>query len=92
MVQYYCDIWEKRSHFLAPLTDLVGECGHTKVTKKNKTKKKPWYWSEVHQTAFEEIKKVMARDIMLSYHDYSQPFEVYTGASALQLGVVIVQN
>ncbi len=58
MVQYHRDIWEKRSHLLAPLTDLVGECGHTKVTKKNKTKKKPWYWSEVHQTAFEEIKKL----------------------------------
>ena len=34
MVQYYHDIWEKRSHLLAPLTDLVGECGHTKVIKK----------------------------------------------------------
>ena len=39
MVQYYHDILEKRSHLLAPLTDLVGECGHTKVTRKNKTKK-----------------------------------------------------
>ena len=92
MVQYYRDIWEKRSHLLAPLTDLVGECGHTKVTKKNKTKKKPWYWSEVHQTAFEEIKKMLARDTMLAYLDYSKPFEVYTDASALQLGAVIVQN
>ncbi len=55
MVQYYRDIWEKRPNMLAPLTDLVGECGHTKVTKKNKTKKKPWYWSEVNHTAFEEI-------------------------------------
>ncbi len=25
---------------LAPLTDLVGECGETKITKMNKTKKK----------------------------------------------------
>ena len=39
-VQYYRDLWEKRSHLTAPLTDLVGECGHTKTTKKNGTKTK----------------------------------------------------
>ena len=37
MVQYYRDLWKRRSDLLTPLTDLVGECGHTKVTKKNKT-------------------------------------------------------
>jgi hypothetical protein len=42
MVQYFRDMWAKRSEMLAPLTDLVGECGETKTTKKNKTKKKPW--------------------------------------------------
>ena len=33
LVQYYRDLWEKRSDVLAPLTDLVGESGETKVTK-----------------------------------------------------------
>ena len=27
VVQYYRDLWAKRSKMLAPLTDLVGECG-----------------------------------------------------------------
>jgi hypothetical protein len=27
MVQYYRDMWQKSSEMLAPLTDLVGECG-----------------------------------------------------------------
>ncbi len=36
-VQYYRDMWAKRSEMLAPLTDLVGECGETKATKKNGT-------------------------------------------------------
>jgi hypothetical protein len=42
MVQYYRDMWARRSEILAPLTDLVGECREKKTTKKNKTKKKPW--------------------------------------------------
>jgi hypothetical protein len=35
MVQYYRDMWAKRSEMLAPLTDLVGACGETKTTKKS---------------------------------------------------------
>jgi len=38
MVQYYRDIWAKRSEMLVPLSDLVGECGETKTTRKNKVK------------------------------------------------------
>ncbi len=29
MVQYYRDMWARRSEMLAPLTDLVGECRET---------------------------------------------------------------
>ncbi len=39
MVQYYRDMWAKRSEILAPLSDLVGECGETKTTRKNKVKR-----------------------------------------------------
>ena len=39
MVQYYHNLWEKRSDMLAPLTDLVRECSHTKTTKQQGTKK-----------------------------------------------------
>ncbi len=39
MVQYYRDLWAKCSDMLAPLTSLVGECGHTKVTRALKTRK-----------------------------------------------------
>jgi hypothetical protein len=41
MVQYYRDLWARRSNMLAPLTSLVGECGHTKVTRAKGTKKVP---------------------------------------------------
>jgi hypothetical protein len=33
MVQYYQDMWARRSEMLAPLTDLVGECGEMKTTR-----------------------------------------------------------
>ncbi len=39
MVQYYCDMWVKRSEMLAPLSGLVGECGETKTSRKNKVKR-----------------------------------------------------
>jgi len=38
MVQYYRDLWARRSEMLAALTSLVGECGQTKVTKAKGTK------------------------------------------------------
>ncbi len=56
MVQYYRDLWARCTEMLAPLTSLVGECGHTKVTKANKTKKQACYWDEVHQIVFDSIK------------------------------------
>ncbi len=40
MVQYYHDMWKNHSKMLAPLTDLVGECGTTKVQRANGIKKK----------------------------------------------------
>ena len=92
MVQYYRDLWEKRSEMLAPLTDLVGECGQTKVTKAKGTKKVPWHWDEVHQKAFNTIKTTIAKDVVLAYPDYNKVFEVYTDASSTQLGSVITQS
>ncbi len=77
---------------LAPLTNLVGECGHTKVTKAKKTKKVPWHWDEVHQQAFDNVKATIAKDVTLAYPDYIQGFEIYTDSSRLQLGAVITQN
>ena len=92
IIQYYRDIWEKRTDLLAPLTDLVGECGTTKSTKKKGTKKAPWHWDDIHQTAFESIKTMIARDVVLAYPDFSKKFVLYTDASKRQLGAVITQD
>ncbi len=74
---------------LALLTSLVGECGHTKVTRAKKTKRKAWHWDEVHQIAFDNVKAIIARDVVLAYPDYSKEFEIYTDTSSKQLGTVI---
>ncbi len=92
MVQYYRDMWQKHSEILAPLTDLVGECGETKTTKKNKTKKKPWHGESIHQQAFDNVKATIAKEVILAYPDFTKPFEVYTDASTMQLGAVIIQD
>ncbi len=92
MVQYYRDMWARRSEMLAPLTDLVGECGETKPPRMNKTKKKPWRWDPIHQQAFENVKAAIAKETVLAYPDFSKPFEIYMEASSTQLGAVITQD
>ncbi len=92
MVQYYWDMWVRRSEKLAPLTDLVEECRETKTTRMNKTKNKPWRWDPTHQQAFNNVKAAIAKETVLAYPDFSKPFEIYTDASSMQLGAVITQD
>jgi hypothetical protein len=53
-------MWARGSEMQAPLTDLVGECGETKTTRINKTKKKPRQWDPIYQQAFENVKAAIA--------------------------------
>jgi hypothetical protein len=92
MVQYYRDMWAKHSEMPAPLSDLVGECGETKTTRKNKVKMRPWHWDSTHQTAFNNVKTTIPKEVVLAYLDFRKSFEIYTNASTKQLGVVITQN
>ncbi len=92
MVQYYRDMWARRSEMLAPLTDLVGECGEMKTTRINNTKKKPWRWDPTHQQAFNNVKAAIAKETVLAYLDFLKPFEIYTDASSTQLGAMITQD
>jgi hypothetical protein len=65
MVQYYRDMWAKRSEMLAPLSDLVEECGETKTNRKNKVK--PCHWDSIHQIAFDNVKSTIAKEVVLTY-------------------------
>jgi hypothetical protein len=79
MVNYYRDMWRRRSHLLAPLTKLVG-------------KDSKFQWTSEHQKAFDNVKTVISRETLLAYPDFNQPFHIYTDASDFQLGAVIMQN
>lgn len=75
---------------MAPLTDLISTKDLSSTNdKKNKLRK--IIWSEKCQKAFDEMKRLVSRDILLAYPRFDQPFEVYTDASKYQLGSVIVQ-
>ena len=79
LVNYYRDMWKNRSHLLAPLAALT-----SKTTK--------WKWEPEHQQAFDAMKRIIAKEVLLAYPDFSKPFEVHTDASHLQLGAVISQD
>ena len=79
LVNYYRDMWKQRSELLAPLTKLTS----TKTS---------WKWSDEEQNAFDTMKKIMARETILTYPNFEIPFEIHTDASAFQLGAVISQN
>ena len=78
MINYYRDMWPKRSHLLAPLTNLT-------------SKNVKFKWTEEHQKAFDEIRTVIAQETMLVYPDFNKPFHVRTDASKIQLGAYITQ-
>jgi hypothetical protein len=78
-VNFYRDMYPKRSHILAPLTNLTGKKGIIP-------------WTTDCQHAFDQIKALLAQEAFLQYPDHNLPFEIYADASDLQLGAAIFQN
>ena len=76
-------MWKRHGELLAPLTAL---CSPT-VWRWTAV----WRWTDVEQKAFDLIKAAISKDVLLSYPDFSQPFEIHTDASKAQLGSVISQ-
>ena len=49
-------------------------------------------WTDVHQEAFDNMKKLIAKETLLTYPDFNKPFEIHTDASDVQLGPCILQD
>lgn len=79
LVNYYRDMWIRRSDILAPLARLT-----------SKTVK--WNWTAECSDAFRKMKKVLSKEVLLAYPDFSKTFVIHTDASHSQLGAVISQD
>ena len=71
LVNYYKDMWPKRAHYLAPLTDICS------------TRRK-FVWTDSQENAFQTIKQLVSEDVMLRFPDHSKPFAIFTDASNFQ--------
>ena len=72
MINFYRDIWKRRSHILAPLCKLSSKTGRMN-----------WRWGPIKQKAFEEAKEMLSNHVVLAYPDFAKPFDLYTDASDL---------
>ena len=68
MVHFYRDMWPKRSELLVPLSTMTSS-------------KEKFKWTPEHDKAFQEMKKNMARETILSFSYFNKPFEIHTDAS-----------
>jgi RNase H-like domain found in reverse transcriptase len=74
MVNYYRDMWPQRSHLLASLSSLTSA-------------KAKWNWTLDCQNVFEDMKRLIAKETLLTYPNFKKLFEVHTDASKVQLGI-----
>ena len=79
LINYYSNMWWHHSDMLAPLTRL------TSINM-------PYKWTEVKQKAFENMKKIISRDVYLAYPDFNKYFDIHMDASDLRLGACISQD
>ena len=79
MINFYRDMWQKRSELLTPLTGWT-------------SKNVKYYCKDKYQKCFDSIKRVIGREVLLAYPDFNPPFEIHTDASNLKIGAVISQK
>jgi hypothetical protein len=61
------------------------------VPKKGQTQPK-YVWTKEKQTAFDQMKALMAMETLCAYPNHNKPFHIYTDASDNQLGSCIMQE
>ena len=65
VIQYYRDMWPRRSHTLAPLTSLISTKDVTSTVDKN-NKLCKIVWSDSCQKAFDDMKRLVSKEVLLA--------------------------
>ena len=60
IINYYRDMWKRRSDLLTPLSALCSP-------------KAKWRWTDVEHKAFEAVKAAISKDVLLLYPDFVSP-------------------
>ena len=89
MINFYCNIWKKSSHILAPLTSLAAITGKKKGLLK---KRQPWVWKQEHQQVFNKAHQILIKKVKVLLSKFTKPFHIYLDASNCQLGATLVQE
>ena len=72
-------MWAGHSYTLSPLTTITDS-------------KVKFKWTKNKQDAFKEIKRIVARNVLLDYPNFNKGFKIHTDANRLLLGAVISQD
>ncbi len=78
-------MWAHRLHILAPLTAKTG-------APKKGEKHPPFQRTPEMQKAFNQMKALMAADVLCAHPDHNKPFHIFTDLSDYQLGACIMQE
>jgi hypothetical protein len=65
LINYYQDMWPRRSEVLAQLTHLT-------------SKDVPFQWTDIEQEAFDKMKAIVCHDVLLLYPGCNKPFQPYS--------------
>ena len=78
MVQYYRDMWPRRSHVISPLAQAASN-----------PKDRATILNDDLEVAFHKINHMVSAETLLNYHDWAIHFNVNMDSSDKQLGAVI---
>jgi hypothetical protein len=70
MANYYRDMWPQKLYILAPLTAKTG-------APQKGEKHPPFQWTPGMQKAFDQMKALMAADVLCAYPNHNKPFHTY---------------